>query len=215
MAKITNTQVYGLEPALVYSGYSMLPKAPCTADFVFAEHDLRCARQDGSIKSDRNYRRAVKLAEAEGGGHDQFLTGITVTCDMRLSNKLWVQMERYKFMNFISSMSTVHCLKYMDIDKQCNEWVDPEVKARVKALQDEYNSIPENDTERRSDAWLRLMYSVPSGFELTAGVVTNYRCLKNIYEQRSHHPLPEWGEVCRWIEGLPLSELITGKTGRN
>ena len=34
--------------------------------------------------------------------------------------------------------------------------------------------------------------------------------LANIYRQRKGHKLDEWREVCKWIETLPYSELITG-----
>lgn len=38
----------------------------------------------------------------------------------------------------------------------------------------------------------------------------NYEVLANIYRQRKNHKLDEWREVCKWIETLPYSELITG-----
>lgn len=37
----------------------------------------------------------------------------------------------------------------------------------------------------------------------------NYEVLANIYRQRKNHKLDEWREVCKWIESLPYSELIT------
>lgn len=60
------------------------------------------------------------------------------------------------------------------------------------------------------EAYLKVLYSNPCGFRLTAGMTTNYRQLKTIYRQRRFHRLPEWREFCRWIESLPHSELITG-----
>ena len=62
--------------------------------------------------------------------------------------------------------------------------------------------------------YLGILYSNPAGFEITAGMTTNYRQLKTIYSQRKNHRLPEWREFCKWIETLPHSELITGDTGR-
>ena len=57
--------------------------------------------------------------------------------------------------------------------------------------------------------YLRLLYNNPSGFELTARLTTNYRCWRNVYEQRRNHRLPEWREFCKWIEELPMAkELI-------
>jgi hypothetical protein len=51
--------------------------------------------------------------------------------------------------------------------------------------------------------------SNPCGFKLTAGMTTNYRQLKTIYNQRKNHRLPEWRDFCTWITLLPFAELIT------
>lgn len=40
----------------------------------------------------------------------------------------------------------------------------------------------------------------------------NYEVLANIYKSRKDHKLDEWRELCKWIESLPYSELITGGT---
>lgn len=38
----------------------------------------------------------------------------------------------------------------------------------------------------------------------------SYQCLRNIYNSRKNHRLPEWTDFCKWIESLPFSkELIT------
>ena len=56
------------------------------------------------------------------------------------------------------------------------------------------------------EKYLEILYSNPAGFELTARMTTNYRCLRNIYKQRKDHRLPEWREFCKWIETLPYAE---------
>lgn len=145
----------------------------------------------------------------KGEGHDQFLTGITVSFDLTASNKMWVEIERYRFVNFVSSQSTMHRISKLNIDNQCNEYVDDKVKARLKELRDIYlqDKTPEN--------YLRLLYNVPSGFELTARMTTNYRALKTVYFQRKNHRLPEWRAFCKWVETLPYAEkLITGPLNR-
>ena len=48
-----------------------------------------------------------------------------------------------------------------------------------------------------------MLYNIPSGFELTAAMTTNYRQLKTIYQQRRNHALPDWQMFCDWIETLP------------
>lgn len=60
--------------------------------------------------------------------------------------------------------------------------------------------------------YLRLLYSNPAGFELTARLTTNYRSLKGVYSQRKNHKLPEWRKFCDWVETLPYAEeFIIGK----
>ena len=79
------------------------------------------------------------------------------------------------------------------------------MKEKIK----DYNNNP------TSEKYLEILYSNPCGFKLTARMTTNYRQLKTIYSQRKSHRLPEWRDFCKWIETLPLSELITGLSKEN
>ena len=168
----------------------------------------------------------LKLAQsAKGEGHDQFLTGIIVQFDLTFSNKAWVEMERYHFIDFVSSQSTMHRITKFDLDKSYNEYVDPRMIEVMKDLIISYNAIADpsdrdlSEEERtfcekeKRRAYLEIPYSNPAGFCLTAGMTTNYRQLKTIYAQRKNHRLPEWRAFCAWIETLPMSELITGCSG--
>jgi thymidylate synthase ThyX len=61
-----------------------------------------------------------------------------------------------------------------------------------------------------TEKYLEILYTNPAGFELTARMTTNYRCLLNIYIQRHDHRLPEWREFCaQMLEELPyFKELV-------
>ena len=160
---------------------------------------------DTDVVSDEITNTTRKLANSDKGeGHDQFLTGCLVAFDLTCSNKMWVEMERYRFVYFVSSQSTMHRSSKFDLDKQCVSLIDKCILKRLNELKEEYleNPNPEN--------YLKLLYNLPSGFQLTARLTTNYRSLKTIYSQRKNHRLPEWREFCKWIETLPHSELITG-----
>lgn len=138
-----------------------------------------------------------------GTGHDQALTGIIVQFDLTFSNKAWVEAERYHFLDFVSSQSTMHRIAKFDIEEQCNEYVSGVVIEELERLRDVYNADP------TAENYLRLLYNIPSGFQLTARMTTNYRQLKTIYFQRRNHRLPEWRRFCEWIEELPrFKELI-------
>jgi hypothetical protein len=185
---VSNVDVYGLEKSIIRSKY---PKAvdisKCTADITKGVEALATCQT--------------------GTGHDQFLTGIIVQFDLTLTIKAWTEAERYHWLDFVSSQSTMHKIAQFDIAKQCHEYVDPVIINIVRFYVDWYNENPTPEN------YLRLLYNVPVGFKLTAGMTTNYRQLKTIYQQRKAHRLPEWKQFCSWIETLPCSYFITGKGG--
>ena len=184
MPKIENIQVFGLEDSFRAS------------KFPFAV-DINAV--DGSMTD-----RIKSLASCKAGtGHDNFLNGIIVQFDLTFSIKAWVEMQRYHFIDFVSSQSTMHSISKMDIKSMCNEYVSDVVIAEVERLKKAYldNSTPKN--------YLELLYNVPVGFELTARMTTNYRQLKTIYAQRRTHRLEDWQVFCDFIETLPYAkELI-------
>lgn len=148
----------------------------------------------------------------KGEGHDQWLTGIVVQMDLCFSNKAWVEAERYRFLYFISSQSTMHRITNFDLDSSYSPYTDKAIIEIMKDKVDEYNSLRKNGAgdETLREKYLEILYSNPAGFMLTAGITTNYRQLKTIYSQRKNHRLPEWRAFCKWIETLPYSHLITG-----
>lgn len=156
-----------------------------------------------------HYKRIIKLGNTpKGSGHDQALTGIKVSFDLTFSNKAWIELERYRFIEFVSSQSTMHRIAKFNLREQYNEYVDERIIAIMEELKNTYNR-----TQNIED-YLKLLYSNPCGFELTARLTTNYRALKTVYSQRKNHRLPEWKKLCKWIETLPMfKELILEDKG--
>ena len=184
---VERVEVYGFEDSVKASKYPM------------AVNVIKC--------TDEITQTVLNLALSKmGGGHDNFLNGIIVQFDLTFSIKAWVEAERYHFLDFVSSQSTMHRITKMDIEKQCNEYVHPATINVVESLLDIYNQDPTPDN------YLKLLYNIPTGLRYTARMTTNYRQLKTIYAQRKNHRLPEWREFCKWIETLPHSEFITGVT---
>lgn len=60
--------------------------------------------------------------------------------------------------------------------------------------------------------WWQMIQLLPSSYNQRRTVMLNYEVLTNIYKSRRNHKLDEWHTFCDWIERLPYSELITGKT---
>ena len=200
MSIVNNVSVYGIEDSFRRAKYPyIIDPDKANADFT-----------DGLKKLAKSHK---------GEGHDQFLTGIIVQFDLTFSVKAWIELERYHFIDFISSQSTMHRITRFDLDAAYNEYVDQQIVDRMKEMVAEYNEIASYGSELSEAAratldrkYLEILYSNPCGFRLTAGMTTNYRQLKTIYSQRKNHRLPEWREFCKWIEKLPYSELITGET---
>lgn len=205
---ISNLKVYDLEESLLASGYAMRTEL------------------NEIIVTDKTIKRAMNLTKASNGNgaHGQFLTGIRVNFDLTLSLKAWVEAERYRFLEFVTSQSTMHRITKFDIKQQCNEYVDERIINIVEEKVDEYNGILEAikdevykkhgyTLEQMQDLakeyYLKVLYNIPSGFKLTARMTTNYRCLLNIYVQRHDHRLPEWREFCELLLELPyFKELV-------
>lgn len=197
---VDNAVVYDLTESMIAAGYPMRTSTK----------DLLTTSIEG-----KDIDRAISLSKATLKGnqaHDQFLSGIRIAFDLRCSNKMWVEAERYRFLTFVSSQSTMHRITKFDLSDQYNKYVDSSIIAIMKQKVAAYNYLLEkNDTnpEILKEKYLEILYSNPAGFELTARMTTNYRCLKNIYKQRKDHRLPEWREFCSWIETLPFAhELI-------
>lgn len=209
---VSNVDIYDLEKSILASGYPMRTTIP---DRDITEKDLaRC-------------KNLVNATKTGNGAHAQFMTGIRVNFDLTFSNKAWVEAERYRFLEFVSSQSTMHRITKFDLDNQYNEYVDPRIIEIMKSKVQEYNKVMElrdsydkddqrnispqlreDLTEWLKNAYLEILYSNPAGFTLTARMTTNYRCLRNIYMQRKDHRLPEWRAFCKWIETLPYAQEL-------
>lgn len=69
-------------------------------------------------------------------------------------------------------------------------------------------------TSKSKDDWWQMIQLLPSSYNQTRTVMLNYEVLANIYKQQKNYKLDEWREVCKWIETLPYSELITGEDSK-
>lgn len=196
---LKNVKVYDLEESLVASGYPMAVNAemrePLAQDW---------KRGDSLITASR-----------KNGAHGQWLTGVRVAFDVTFSNKAWIEAERYRFFEFVSSQSTMHRITKFDLTEQYNIYVDKRIDDIMIEKVNRYNYLVENKEEMLErcsqteydkilkEKYLEILYSNPSGFLVTARITTNYRCLLNMYIQRKDHRLPEWRHFCEELLYLP------------
>lgn len=204
--RIENLKVYDLEESMIASGYPMRTE-------LIETH-----------AGDKDLKRCLNLTKASNGNgaHGQWMTGVRVAFDLTCTNKMWVEAERYRFLEFVSSQSTMHRITKFKIRGQYNQYVDPRVIDIMEEKVAEYNKLVENKpgpdaapelledyANLLKEKYLEILYTNPAGFELTARLTTNYRCLLNIYVQRHNHRLPEWREFCKELLKLPFfQELV-------
>lgn len=211
---VSNVKIYDLEESIIASGYPMRTKA-----------GMREVEE-------KDIERGQRLVQATFDGntaHHQFLTGIRVNFDLTFTNKAWVEAERYRFLEFVSSQSTMHKITKFNYDTQYIKYVDPRIIEIIKEKVEQYNKLtdqikkidPSNTYEVNryksliAQKYLEILYSNPSGFKITARMTTNYRCLRNIYIQRKNHRLPEWRAFCKWIETLPYADIFLTNIGED
>ena len=179
---INDVEVYGLEQSIKASKYPM------------AVDTSKCSTTPTEM--------TINLASVPTGtGHDNFLKGIVVQFDLTMTVKMSVELERYHFIDFVSSQSTMHRIAKFDLDTAYISYVDKRIIDIIREKVDEYNSMDEG--EQKKEKYLEILYSNPCGMRLTARMTTNYQSLKTIYQQRKNHRLPEWRTFCKWCESLP------------
>ena len=209
--KVDNVRVYGLEESIIASGYPMQTKTVPMADN---------APITNLVISDKDMKRAKHLGNAvPGSGHDCFAKGITVQFDLQVPEYIWRQLDRYHFIDYVSSQSKMHRILKMDLNKACNKYVTETSINLLNYLIEEYNKI-NNDTDfkvklrngevvtNKEDVFNMIIANTPSGIMLTARMTTNYLQLKSIVNQRSNHKMQEWRLLCDYFKTLPMFDLV-------
>ena len=201
MLKLENTEVYGLERAIIASGLSFrsAPKIDLTRDI-----------------NEKDWKRGKNLGNAESGqGHDGYLKGIVVQVDITYPQYWTKQAQRYHFFEICMSSSAMHmlcknaALPFEEFRKQYNEYVDDDIIKRVQEYAKQFNEC--TDEKKKYELFMKMQSNNPLGYELTMSVTTNYLQLKTMYNQRKYHRLKEdWGAFCDWCDALPYFTELTG-----
>lgn len=221
MLEISNVKVYDLEETLVASSNAMRTEP---AEVTPEEVEKGVARMKRLVSA--SYNSDVHC-------HDNALTGIRVSFDVKYPQYWSLEFQRYHFADIVTSSSKMHRLCKMDISKACNRYVDRDVIERMQQFVDDYNKAVNSDVDhyRFYDSngkcnvdvyghdnvvyacFMRMISNCPMGLELFMRVSTNYKQLQTIYNQRKNHRLKEdWGAFCKMIEELPYFEELIKNT---
>ena len=181
----------------------------------FLEKDEKLGSNDHSLMQ--------RLSNA-GTEHRKYMRMMPVYVRITAPLYWWKEFDTYKVGTVANSCSTMHKIAEKEFTLEDFSYEHLDIRTRkileetIKALND-YRNIHINynpdDFEikgcpSKKDIWWQLIQLLPSSYNQTRNVMLNYEVLANIYRQRKNHKLDEWREVCKWIESLPYSELITG-----
>lgn len=194
MVTIDNIKVYDLKECVIACRNAMRTTPP-----EYTEEEFNKALP-----------RAIQLAKCGGGsGHSNFRKGIRVSFDIKYPNYFSPELQRYAFVDIVTSSSKMHKLVSMDMDSCFNKYVVAQSKELMKRLIAQYNE------DKSYENFMRVLSNCPLGVELFMRCSTNYEQLATIYRQRKSHRLKEdWGAFCEMIENLPYAnELIICDNG--
>ena len=193
------------------------------------------ATRDTNVQWDDNYfigtndTALMKHLAMAGTDHRKFMRMLPVYVRITAPLYWWKEFDTYKVGTVANSCSTMHKIQAKEFtleDFSC-EHLDIRTKAlldeTIKALNDYrklYIDYIADDFEikgcpSKKEIWWQMIQLLPSSYNQTRNVMMNYEVLANIYKSRKDHKLDEWRNFCKWIEELPHSELIAGKTKEN
>ena len=188
---------------------------------------LQCYIPEEFTLGENDHSLMQRLSNA-GAEHRKYMRMMPVYVRITAPLYWWKEFDTYKVGTVTNSCSTMHKIAEKEFtmeDFSCehlfleslaslsrtirtlNEYRNLYVEGgSILISEDRFLSFKPKDKE----IWWQLIQLLPSSYNQTRNVMLNYEVLANIYRQRHGHKLDEWREVCKWIESLPYSELITG-----
>lgn len=179
----------------------------------FITNDEACDRPDCGYIIGENDLTLMKKLIAAGSDHRKFMRMIIVWVDITAPFYWWKEFDTYKVGTVANSCSTMHRIhaKELTLDdfstEHLSEYNINVLKQIIRNLNTARGAFAEN---RDKEEWWQMIQLLPISYNQRRTVVLNYEVLRNMYHARQNHKLDEWRDLCKWIETLPYSELITG-----
>ena len=174
-----------------------------------------------------DYDLMLRLAKA-GSVDGKFRRMIAVYVDITAPLYWWKEFDTYKVGTVANSCSTMHKIhaKPFTMDDFSHDHL---LEGTEQLWRNEFGMFYKGSAKeffeltlqvlnhyrelflqtKDKDYWWQMIQLRPSSYNQKRTVMLNYEVLSNIYQHRRNHKLDEWREVCRWIESLPYSEIIT------
>lgn len=177
--------------------------------FLGDEHEYRVGGNDLDLM--------MRLRNA-GTDHRKFMRMLAVWVDITAPLYWWKEFDKYQVGVVTNSTSTMHKIhaKEFTVDDFSHEHLKPGALSVLEEVVEFLNfSRRWYQDNKHKDWWWNMIQLLPTSYNQKRTVMLNYEVLANIYKSRRNHKLDEWHDMCRWIEGLPYPELITGKDERH
>lgn len=229
MIKLTETKVYGWEPAIrgMRNPMNSWDKSDSKFDAVYyGDNGIELEHYDVII-GDNDHELMSKLRNA-GPDHRKYMRMITVYVDITAPLYWWKEFDTYKVGTVANSCSTMHKIhaKKFTLEDFSTDRIFETDNGWIKGEYGEHDLSPftffegivhqlnvyrywYNETKDKV-WWDQMIQLLPSSYNQKRTVMLNYEVLLNMYHARKNHKLDEWREFCKWVETLPYSELITG-----
>lgn len=209
-----------------YPGYDCSACGHIERDGICSKGDSErehCYEYYGFELGNNDHSLMQRLSNA-GTEHRKYMRMMPVYVKITAPLYWWKEFDTYKVGTVANSCSTMHKIQAKEFtleDFSCEHlnrigtsslWDIINILNISRTLYLEGGDYKgEHYCAKDKQVWWQMIQLLPSSYNQTRNVMFNYEVLANIYRQRKNHKLDEWREFCKWIEGLPYSELITGK----
>lgn len=165
-----------------------------------------------------NDRDLMQQLSKAGTDHRKYMRMMPVYVRITAPLYWWKEFDTYKVgtvSNSCSTMHKIHSKEFTLDDFSCEHILndhsyladDGHLIGDLLLL---LNGSREDFLETKDKKhWWHMIQLLQSSYNQTRNVMMNYEVLANMYHSRKNHKLDEWREFCKWIEKLPLSDLIT------
>lgn len=241
MIKLENTEVMGWEAAIrgMRNPMNSWGQSDSSFEDILEDLDNFHTYYMKNAEIGPNDFNLMKRLRNAGTDHRKFMRMITVYLDITAPLYWWKEFDTYKVGTVANSCSTIHKIaakeftlddfshEHLNCKDHHRDWITGAVvdedenslhkvwatpldilKFTIEMLNSYRIAYLESNDK---DDWWQLIQLLPTSYNQKRTVMLNYEVLANIYKSRRHHKLDEWHTLCDWIEGLPYSELITGK----
>lgn len=191
---------------------------------IFEDYDVNLLKYSCLVDIGPNDHELMMKLRNAGADHRKFMRMLPVHVNITAPLYWWKEFDTYKVGTVANSCSTMHKIhaKRFELSNFSTDQLLPEVREAlgstvIEALnqcRDLYLGCSGfkhiYGAHDKKTYWWQMIQLLPTSYNQKRTVMLNYEVLANIYKSRKNHKLDEWRELCKWIEGLPYSKLITG-----